>query len=150
MKIIPLSRALVGLAVAPIAPGIFAAVAESFLPGVGVGASFFIGIAAVAGYPVALLVGLPIHILCERRGWTDLSHYFAFGIVMGIVAYFGAYLHIAVRGLLRGAEGWADGYGDAVFSTIILLPLSAGAGGIAGATFWLIALKKFKSSAAKA
>lgn len=86
---------------------------------------FLIG--AFLGLPAALTLGLPIHLLLLRYGWTSLLHYSAFGAVIAFAMQ--STLMLAFNGLsFLGAEHgiWA------------LSLLTALAGAIGGLVFWLI------------
>lgn len=118
-------RLVLGLALAPLAPGLLM-LALSLLgtPGEGMWALKLI---AIFAYPAMIVVGLPLHLLFQRKGWISLWPYLIAGTLTGAaVAYF-------VFPTLRGAAS-----GAASASSIAIAVICAFFGAITAATFWTI------------
>lgn len=82
-------RLIFGFLMGPLIPGLLGA-AYSALSSFG---SFsvdalmiFLWIAAILGYPIALLVGIPLYCLFRRRGWVAIYHYIGIGIPLGLAS----------------------------------------------------------------
>ena len=134
-------RAAVGFLIAPLVPGMLLGIVSVWT----VGIWWTLGIAAMAGYPVALVLGVPIYLLFQRRGVTDLFAYSLAGLAMGLVVYLAAVLPAAIFGGLDAArlpQGILGGLGrDWVYEigvTLPIAPLSAMCGAIAAMVFWCI------------
>jgi len=126
-----LSRLVVGFVLAPIAPGILFALL-SILLGERELAAWYIQLAALIGYPLAIVIGVPAHLLFRHRGWRGGFAYFGVGLAMGICGYFLPF----VPGYLSGGSGASY----AIATTLLFLPVSMGCGGLAAVVFWLIAI----------
>lgn len=88
-------RAVLGFLVAPITPGLLAAIlaAPFRIEAIGFGlrelseAAWIIGLSAVLGYPVTVVFGVPLFIFLRSRGWNGLPVYVAAGALLGLVIY---------------------------------------------------------------
>src|SRR5690242_19709560 len=88
-------RTVLGFLIAPITPGLLAVMlAAPFRVGAsGFGlremseAVWMVGLSAVLGYPVAVVVGVPLYVFFKSRGWNGLLVYVAAGAFLGLVIY---------------------------------------------------------------
>ena len=79
-------RMLLGFAVAPLASAILLAIfplVQGHYWEIPWGLTF----AATVGYPVALLVGVPIFFILRWRRWVSLWHYMAVGVLFGAALF---------------------------------------------------------------
>lgn len=82
---------------------------------------------ALFAYPAMVFVGLPLHLLFQRKGWANVWPYLFAGTFTGaVVAYF-------VFPTLRGAVS-----GSAAVSSITIAAICAFFGAIVATTFWII------------
>jgi hypothetical protein len=81
-----LFRTLAGFIVAPISPALLLAIGSVFFGRFGEGL-WGIGFAALVGYPVALILGVPIYLVLRWRGWVGFWVDFAAGILLGALVY---------------------------------------------------------------
>lgn len=118
-----IKRLVVGLVVAPVMPGLLMLVLSLFVkPSEGVWALKF---TAMFAYPAMIVVGMPLHLLFQRRGWTSAWSYLITGMLTGaLVAY-------CVFPTLRGVASVSA-------SSIAIASICAFLGAIAAAVFWLI------------
>lgn len=77
-------RRLIGFAVAPISAGVLVAI-MSLLKGDAGGARLSIAIAAAAGYPVAVIVGLPIDMLYYQKCGASLAKSIVLGLIISSI-----------------------------------------------------------------
>ena len=124
------TRTIIAWLVSPLVPGVLVALPDIFKGDLTI-AGWYIEFSAMAGYPVALVLGVPLYFLSRRRGWTRLTNYLFVGVILGMAAYFGAFLP-SLANTVQGA-------GYAIASALIFLPMSALCGVVATLTFWLIA-----------
>lgn len=118
-------RFVFALLLAPLMPGLLM-LALSLLgnPSEGVWALKLI---AMIAYPAMIVVGLPLHVFFQWKGWTSVWPYLLSGTIAGAgVAYF-------VFPALR----WAAS-GPATVSSIAIAAICAFFGAITAATFWMI------------
>jgi hypothetical protein len=116
-------RLALGLALAPLAPGLLV-LALSLLgkPSEGIWALKLI---AMFAYPAMIVLGLPLHLLFQRSGWTSVWPYLIAGTIAGaVVAYF-VFPSLQVAGSSP--------------SSIAIAAICAFFGAVTAATFWLIA-----------
>lgn len=118
-------RVLIGLVLAPLAPGLFV-LALSLLGNAGEG-RWALELITMFAYPAMIVIGLPIHLLFQRIGWTSVWPYLIAG------AFAGAVVACFVFPTLRLA-----GSGQANASSIAIAAICAFFGAITAATFWLI------------
>jgi uncharacterized membrane protein len=62
----------------------------------------YAGLFSMFTYPVALVLGLPLHLLMQRHGWLSIEQYAAGGAVLGIapLLFWGAFGNIDALFLL--------------------------------------------------
>jgi len=123
-------RTIFGFLLAPLVPGLLLGL---LIPSDGHGSSGFWGairIAAVAGYPPAAILGIPLYCLLVARGWISFFVYAALGPVMGAAAFIIA---------LIGTRIWGGGgilylfFVDATFFLSLMVLTT-----IATISFWFI------------
>jgi len=122
-------RLVLGLALAPLVPGLLM-LALSLLgnPSEGIWALKLI---VMFAYPAMIVVGLPLHLLFQRMGWTNAWPYLIAGTLTGaVVAYF-------VFPTLRLAAS-----GPATASSIAIAAICAFFGAFTALTFWMIVRPK--------
>jgi len=124
-------RTLFAFLVAPLAPGLLLALPD-FVAGNSEMASWYLEGSALAGYPVALVLGVPAYFLLRWKGWVALRFYFAAGFVMGAGAYFMAF----VDGNVLDGSWITEAFAGQVLK---LLPVAAFFGMIGTVAFWVIA-----------
>ncbi|KLD73918.1 hypothetical protein FZ025_00655 [Xanthomonas hyacinthi] len=115
-------RVLIGLVLAPLAPGLLM-LALSLLGNAGKGL-WALKLIAMFAYPAMIVLGLPIHLLFQRIGWTSVWPYSIAGAFVGAVV-----THFVFPTLNAG---------QASASSIAIAAISAVFGAIAAATFWLV------------
>jgi hypothetical protein len=93
----------------------------------------------MAGYPVALVLGIPLYFIFKRYRIVRFLAYFAIGLALGLVPYFAAVLPATVIAALApsGSADRAALYG--LPGILMFLPVSALCGALATTSFWLIA-----------
>jgi hypothetical protein len=79
-------RAVVGFLMAPMAPALLLVVAGLLFGQAGHWASG-IAVAALLGYPIALLLGIPLHISLMSKGWNEFWIYALAGALLGAATY---------------------------------------------------------------
>ena len=124
-------RVIVGFLLAPLTPAVILTpllmIGYGALSGIAVGI-YALAVDAVVVYPIALVVGLPLHMLARSRGWSGGACYLAAGAAFGGVA------------LLVWAA--CDLVGDPsaeLFDTVPAVVAGVIAGGLVTTCFWLIA-----------
>ncbi|MEZ0223618.1 MAG: hypothetical protein ACAH83_03625 [Alphaproteobacteria bacterium] len=130
-------RLVLGFLIGPITPGIlvtFIALAIGHFRYDDIDLKI-LGLAALLGYPVALLVGLPVYIFIFRRfNYHRFWAYAVAGALLGAIDYL-VYL---------GAE-LAGGNFSTLGTAFNILPLGMVSGLIAGITFWLLVVPEWDS-----
>lgn len=92
-------RTLLGFIIAPIALGLVIAVFSGLASG---SPSFgFVIISALLGYPIAIVVGVPMYLFLRWRGWNGCWTYIAAGALQGGILYFLLILDPRYEGLER-------------------------------------------------
>jgi len=126
-----LARVIAGLVIAPIVPGALIAGALA-AAGQRDDALTLITLNVHFGYPIAVLLGLPAHIVLVRVGWTNLFAYVAAGVLVG------AFLFAAMPALIETImqEQGVDG-GHVLFS-LVVLPAAIACASTTAVAFWLI------------
>lgn len=130
-------RFVLGFLVAPLVPGLLFAIHDLFNSSP-IGMGWYLKLAALIGYPLAIILGIPLYHIIFRNRIPKLSLCMLFGFILGVVAY----LAVFILGLIKGD---AD-VGYAFTSALGFLPVSGVCGGIAGFSFWLIARPDLKQS----
>jgi len=132
-------KAIVGFVVAPLIPGLLFGVVGEFCQG-GAGLLWCLALSATAGYPTAILFGIPVYIAFGRYHVTRFIAYFATGLILGFVPYLAALSPDVVIAALSPVWGakidpslWIG-----IRGSLSLLAVSALCGGVASAAFWLI------------
>jgi hypothetical protein len=124
-------RTALGFVIAPVSPGLLLLAISIFMNRSGEGL-WGMQLAALVGYPFALGLGLPIHILLTRYGLVRVEYYALTGAAFGVVAYF-ATIPPVTR--LNGSLG-LDADKLRIVPAWLLLVMLLGA--IAAVCFWLI------------
>lgn len=135
-------RTIVGFLVAPIAPGLLAAIlAAPFRAGTGVfglrelaEAAWIIKLSAALGYPIAIVLGVPLYVFFRSRGWNGLLIYIAAGALLGLIVYL-IYVLLAEYSS-NGLWGLAEKLSN---TALVYIPLGMICGAVAALCFWLIA-----------
>jgi hypothetical protein len=127
-KVVRSLRSIIAFVVAPLVPGLLAALPD-LLRGDPM-ARWYIEFAAKAGYPIIVTLGVPIYFLLKRWGRTGLPNYLVTGVIWGAAAYLSAFL----PGLFLSDAGVSQ----AMAVTWMYLPISTISGVIAAVAFWLI------------
>lgn len=146
MSNIRLWRVVAGFVLAPLAPGVLISLIMGLRSGLDADMVGVIAAIAFFSYPVALVFGIPAHYLCRHRRWTGLSIYILFGLVLGAVPYFLSALVVGFGRLIGTGDRAAGELGTMMVTALPVLAIGAIAGLVAGASFWVIAVKKFNSS----
>lgn len=135
-------RTILGFLVAPVSPGLLAVIlAAPFRAGTsGFGprelaeAAWIIGLSAVLGYPIAIVLGVPLYVFFQSRGWRGLLVYIIAGALLGLVIYL-IYVLLAEyssNGLWELAAKFSN-------TAQVQIPLVMICGAMAALFFWLIA-----------
>ncbi len=126
-------RTLAAFAIAPIAPGLLMT-AVWLLIGKWYGSANWIAMASTAGYPTAVLFGVPAFLLMQWKGWTSVGAYAIAGALLGLVPTF-----VVVMAVIDIAGG-VDALGsDRVQSLGLITAIGLVCGLVGGLSFWLIA-----------
>jgi hypothetical protein len=86
MTVSPLLRIPAGFLVAPMAPA-FVLVGSGILFGQGAPWTTAVTVAALLGYPLALLLGIPVFVLLTAKGWNGIRIYAFVGALFGAAIY---------------------------------------------------------------
>ena len=112
-----------------------------------------VALVAVQGWPVALVLGLPLHLFLWRRPGTTIVHYALIGAAFGVIPLLQSVLPVIVRALTSAPNclfetdagirrycwsGLLPGDFPALDLPIELLLYATGGCTLAGASFWLI------------
>lgn len=127
-------REIAGFVVSPPMPALIAAVCIApFAPEKFGEFAWLIGLAAILGYPIAAIFGLPLYLLLRSRNWNGLLSYVAAGAVLGIVLF-------ACYGVIyeRDSAGMLFLSGHFWSMAPAFVPVGAICGMVAATTFWLI------------
>jgi hypothetical protein len=123
-----------GFLIAPVSVGLFFALLEVATGGYL--AWWYIRMAAILGYPAALIFGLPLYFfVLERKGWRRLSAYALSGAAIGLAAFLIPYIHGYIRtGSTKDLVYAVDYLGGFAFLGIAF-------GTISACVFWVIAIR---------
>ena len=99
-----LGRTIAGFAIAPIAPGLVLA-GLFLICGHNLDAEDAMRASAVLGYPIAIVLGLPIHLLFIRRRLTGWLFYLAAGAAIGAVVYLAMPMFVDAAMRWQGVDG---------------------------------------------
>ncbi len=125
----PRARAVLGFALAPIAPALLAAI-PVILHGDQTPPPYITYLVKVS-YIAMLALGVPAYIGSLRRGWTGLPVYLLLGGVIGVAEYLFAYA--------LGSPPRSSGILHALAARILFLPLDLASGVTSSIAFWLLA-----------
>lgn len=130
-------RILLGFLVAPIIPGVMVEALTLIrlrtFGWIGMG----VELAAFFGYPVALILGVPLYLLFRRLGWVAFSTYVVAGAVLGVVPFAFFFVPPALE-CVSGAG--SESHACLVLTTMAPFGIYSTAAGIAATiAFWLIA-----------
>jgi hypothetical protein len=82
------SRVIIGFLVAPIAPSLLIVIPAAILGFGKVSESvWLVGLSGLLGYPIAIVLGVPLHMLFQRRGWSGPATYCVAGAILGLLIY---------------------------------------------------------------
>jgi hypothetical protein len=97
-------------------------------------------LSAIAGYPVAAILGVPLYLLYNRYNKTGLVIYIITGLILGIIPYVAATLP-GLLAVVFGGRHVNDMSSILYYSSgmWLYLPVSALCGALAAVAFWLIA-----------
>jgi hypothetical protein len=131
-------RTLVGFLIAPGGPALIVYLV-SMMWGSRGEATWSAEVFAVVGYGAALVIGVPLYFLLQRKGIGGLVPYLVLGGLIGLICIILGFIPYAFLGDWRGNQ-------EQAFS---LLKTAAGiavpaiiSGVIASAVFWLIAIRR--------
>jgi len=135
-------RTIVGFLVASISPGLLAVIlAAPFRAGTNffgskelAEAAWIIKLSAALGYPVAIVLGVPLYVFFRSRGWNGLLIYIAAGAVLGLIIY--TIYVLLPEYSSNGLSGLAEKLSN---TALVYIPLGMICGAVAALTFWLIA-----------
>ena len=122
---------IVAFLIAPLTPAI--ALTPILMVGNGVLFGLALGlyalvVNAVVAYPVSLIVGVPVHLLARRRGWSGLILYVGAGVAFGTFALL----------IWAACQLVGDSFADPL-DCIPAIAAGAIASGLVTSCFWLIA-----------
>jgi hypothetical protein len=134
-------RTILGFLLAPISPGLLAVILVTpFRSGAGVfglrelaEAAWIIKLSGALGYPIALVLGVPLYIFFRSRGWNGLLTYIAAGALLGLIIYL-IYVLLAEYSS-NGLWGLAEKFSN---TAKVYIPLGMICGALAALFFWLI------------
>ena len=124
------ARTAAAFVVAPILPGALVGAYDA-INGDWWSVLWYLEFSAALGYPVAVVLGIPLHLLLTWKKLTAYPIYAGSGALLGVVAY----LATVLPGILFGGAQLSQ----VVIATGALLSSGAIFGTIAASAFWLIA-----------
>ena len=124
-------RTIAAFFIAPLTPAI--ALTPILMVGNGVLFGLALGfyalvVNAVVAYPISLVVGVPLHLLARRRGWSGLILYLGAGVAFGTFALL----------IWAACQLVGDSFADPL-DCIPAIAAGAFASGLVTSCFWLIA-----------
>jgi hypothetical protein len=133
-----LTRAILGFLIAPLVPGFVFGLADLFEPSK-IGMLWYLKLSAAAGYPVAVVLGVPLFVLFQRFRIVGLAPYVFAGLALGAVPFLVAMVPGLVA-LVMAPGGLPVNLPNSGFPAVLqFLPISCFCGGIAATVFWMIA-----------
>ena len=128
-------RVILGFLVAPISPGLLIVILGVVF---GFGKSgegmWLIKLSGMLGYPIAMVLGVPLYIFFRSRGWNGLLIYIAAGALLGLIIYL---MYIPLGGYSSsGLSGLSERFSN---TARVYIPLGMICGALAALLFWLIA-----------
>ena len=139
-------RLLCAIVVSPIVPGVAIWILNTATGGSSSDYAW-IWLSAVIGYPILILLGLPLFYVCLKRNWLTLWHFLAFGGALGCLGFLTPVIVGVVVALLENVPvgvvvaDSVESFGISKF--IVYLPVCAASGMVAAVCFWVIARPSF-------
>lgn len=100
---------------------------------------WYLKLSAVLGYPVAVLLGLPLYFVYRHYRRTSFIVYIATGLALGCVPWLASIIPSLVVAVVTPGYHFAEsGNLYAAKGILLTFPVSALCGAIASASFWLI------------
>jgi hypothetical protein len=130
-------RTILGFVAAPLVPGLLFGLVGEFSAG-SVGLLWCLKFSAALGYPVAIILGVPLYLIYRRYRVESLIAYVMTGLGLGVVPFLIAVLPGTVAASL-GVDKNSAAVWPAMGSILWYLPISMACGAAAAAAFWLIA-----------
>jgi hypothetical protein len=135
-------RTIGGFLVAPISPGLLAVIlvvpfrvgTDVFGPRELAEAAWIIKLSGILGYPIAIVLGVPLYVFFRSRGWNGLLIYITAGALLGLIIYV-IYVLLAEYSS-NGLSGLAEKFSN---TALVYIPLGMICGAVAALSFWLIA-----------
>ena len=144
-------RTIAAFVLAPLTPGVVVLplfVFEKLLWGMPPGAIFLLSV--FYGYPLALVIGIPLYYLFMNKGWVNLWQVVLAGGFIGSLAPLGMLISFGIKmaGVFNtGDVGMRSADEGVLLLFFALIALGVAMGLICGLSFWLIALNQ-KTTAA--
>ena len=139
-------RLLCAIAISPIVPGIVLWIVATTVTGARA-ELFWIAAPVILGFPVLIVLGLPLCYLLLRRDWLRLWYFLAIGGALGCLAFFAPVLWAQALGgghTEPASIGMIfDIFGSFLNDYSSFLPVFAVSGAVAAACFWAIARPSF-------
>jgi len=129
-------RVVLGLLIAPLAPGLLFGLLDTLFVPSPFGMQFFLGISSVAGYP-PLLPAIVVYAFGLKRLPRTVWECALVGLLLGAIGYFWTVLDFSS---IRGLEASLT----TVAVTLPFIPVSMSCGAIAGGAFWLFIRRELK------
>jgi hypothetical protein len=128
-------RTVLGFLVAPISPGLMIVVLGAvFAFGKSSEGIWIIKLSAMLGYPIAVVLGVPLYFFFRSRGWNGLLVYTMAGALLGVLIYL---ITIPLGGYSsNGLPGLSERFSN---TALVYIPLGMICGAVAALSFWLIA-----------
>jgi hypothetical protein len=137
MTVSRLIRVPVGFLVAPIAPALLL-VGGGVLLGEATHWTKAITVAALLGYPLVLLLGIPVYMVLTAKGWNGFSVYAVVGALFGAAVYLLYFPPPDYAGAVRKLFEQSVGIGAESLTELGKISLSMMFGAIATVSFWLV------------
>lgn len=128
-------RTILGFLVAPVSPGLLIVILAAVF---GFGKSdegiWIIKLSGMLGYPIAIVLGVPLYIFFRSRSWNGLLIYITAGALLGVIIYL---IYIPLGGYSsNGLSGLFERFSH---TAQVFIPLGMICGAVAALSFWLIA-----------
>lgn len=125
-------RFWVGFLLAPIVPGLLFLLLSLFSnPGEGMWA---LKLSAMVGYPAMLVLGVPAHLLLNKRHWVSGGSYALTGGVIGAIVAAVLFGSVAVHNFSLIPDP-----GESMGPSVMIFIVASLLGALAGWFFWLVA-----------
>lgn len=86
------------------------------------------------GYPIAIVLGVPLYIFFRSRSWNGLLIYITAGALLGVIIYL---IYILLGGY--SSNGLSGLFERFLNTAQVYIPLGMICGAVAALSFWLIA-----------